>query len=234
MIHPQMFSTLGLVPGQQQWTTAGTYSFVVPANCYSIAGVGIGSGASGATGASGDTSTSGAGGGGALTYHNAIAVTPGETLTIVVGAPGGIVTIDNSNGKNGAACQINRGATVLLNAAYGAMGRNTQVGGAGGPASAPAGGVSWAGGYGRDGTTSSRAYGGTSGRYTSAGLTGSSGNTGGGLGLCASLLGADTGTNLGRGSDGVRQYSLSTAGYTGGVRIMWGASRSFPSNAADV
>ena len=234
MIIPMMFSTVGLVPGQQQWITAGTFNFVVPDYCYEIAGVGIGSGASGATGASGDTSTSGAGGGGALTYDNDIAVTPGETLTVVVGAPGAKVNVDNSNGNNGAACQIKRGATVLLDSNGGSRGLNTQIGGNGGVASAPAGGVSWAGGAGRNGATASRAYGGTSGRYTSAGVTGSHGNVGGGLGLCASLFGDDTGTDIGRGSDGVRQNAQSTAGYTGGVRIMWGPGRSFPSNAADV
>lgn len=234
MIHPQMFSTGGLTPGQQAWTTAGTYSFVVPDYCYQIAAVCIGSGASGATAFSSSATTCGAGGGGATTYHNTIDVTPGETLTIVVGAPGSLVNVDASDGRDGDAVKILRGATVLLNANGGAKGLlDGQVGGNGGAASAPAGGVSWAGGKGANGTTSAVAYGGTSGKYMSAGSQGGTGNAGGGLNLCASLFGADTGTNIGRGGDGVRSHP-SGAGYVGGARIIWGFGRSFPSNAADV
>ena len=232
MIRPQMFSTGGLTPGQQAWTTAGTFSFVVPDYCYEISAVAIGSGASGATGSSSDSFTSGAGGGGALTYLNGIPVTPGETLTGVIGAPGAAVTFSNTNGNNGAAVQLLRGATVLLNANGGTRGLNDGTGGNGGEASAPPGGVSWAGGKGDSGVSTTYAAGGSSGRYTSAGSFGSQ-STSTAPSDSADLFGNNTGTTLGHGGAGVKG-APSGAGLVGGLRVIWGAGRSFPSNAADV
>lgn len=69
--------------GQQEFTTPGTYSFIVPANVESISMVAVGGGGGGAS-----VNDGGAGGGGALAYSNNVAVTPGESLTVVVGAPG--------------------------------------------------------------------------------------------------------------------------------------------------
>ena len=101
MILPMMFSASRLAPWQAMYAYAGTYSLIVPEGCTSIAGVAIAPGGGGACGASGDTNSSPAGGGGALSYSNAIPVTPGEVLTIVmpaVGGAGGTM----SNGGNAA------------------------------------------------------------------------------------------------------------------------------------
>lgn len=233
MIRPQMFSAIGLVPGQQAWTTPGTYSFVVPDYCYELAGVGIGSGGSGATGSSGDSYTSGGGGGGALSYHNFIAVTPGETLTIVIGAPGYAISFTNSNGVAGAACRIKRGATTLLEARGGSGGSNTGTGGDGGMATAPSGGVSYAGGIGGGASSGLYTSGGSSGRYTAAGFMGGSEVSGVPPANGADLFGNSTGSTVGHGGAGVKGPN-SSAGVVGGVRIMWGPGRSFPSNAANV
>lgn len=234
MIRGMMFAVSGLIPGQQQWTTAGSFSFVVPDYCYEIAGVGIGSGGSGATGSSGDSYTSGGGGGGALTYHNAIAVTPGETLTITIGAPGYAITFTNGNGVAGAACTIKRGATTLLEARGGSGGSNTGTCGPGGIATAPVGGVSYAGGLGGGASSGLYTSGGGSGRYTDIGIAGSS-SYGSGVPPAngADLFGNNTGSTMGHGGAGVKGPS-SSAGVVGGIRIMWGPGRSFPSNAADV
>ena len=70
--------------GQQEFTTPGTYSFVVPANVESISMVAVGGGGGGAQ----NVNDGGGGGGGALAYNNNVAVTPGETLTVVVGQGG--------------------------------------------------------------------------------------------------------------------------------------------------
>ena len=70
--------------GQQEFTTPGTYSFVVPANVESISMVAVGSGGGGAQA----IALGAGGGGGALAYNNNVAVTPGETLTVVVSAGG--------------------------------------------------------------------------------------------------------------------------------------------------
>lgn len=233
MIRGMMFAVSGLIPGQQQWTTAGTFSFVVPDYCYEIAGVGIGSGGSGATGSSGDSYTSGGGGGGALTYHNAIAVTPGETLTITIGAPGYAISWTNGSGVAGAACTIKRGATTLLEARGGLGGSNTGTGGPGGPATAPPGGVSYSGGTGGSAVSGLFVAGGSSGKYTTNGATGTSAANLIPPSDGADLFGSSTGSTMGHGGTGVKGPN-SGAGVVGGIRIMWGPGRSFPSNAADV
>lgn len=225
MIFPMMFS--GQEPiGQQQWTAAGTYSFVVPPGVFYVHAVVIASGGGGAVGAAGDSNESPAGGGGALSYSNGIAVTPGETLTVVV-APGGSAGFGSMDSGSAAAdAGIKRVSTWLL-MAQGGRGGNwaSGIGGAGGAASSGVGDVRYSGGKGQDAT--SFTYGGFSGRYTNHGIAGSSSSA-----LSANLFGADSGTNLGRGGNGGR--TSASPGAVGGVRVMWGAGRSFPGNAADV
>ena len=72
------------VRDQQEFPTPGTYSFTVPTGVTSICAVAIGGGGGGAS----DVNDGGGGGGGGLQYRNNVAVTPGETLTVVVGAGG--------------------------------------------------------------------------------------------------------------------------------------------------
>lgn len=62
------------VQGQQEYTTPGTYQFVVPAGVEEISAVAIGGGGAGGIG----------GGAGASLAYNTFSVTPGETLTVVV------------------------------------------------------------------------------------------------------------------------------------------------------
>ena len=224
MIFPMMFS--GQEPiGQQQWTAAGTYSFVVPPGVFYVDGVAISSGGGGARGAEGDTNESPAGGGGALSYSNGIAVTPGETLTVVVPF-GGSAGSSMSSGSAAADAGIKRGAAWLVMAKGGAGGDwASGIGGAGGAAASGVGNVRWSGGKGQDATNFT--YGGWSGRYTANGVPGSNS-----AGLSASLFGADSGTNLGRGGAGGR--TSASPGAVGGIRIMWGGARSYPGNAADM
>jgi hypothetical protein len=73
--------TFGPNCGAAEFTTPGTYTFTVPANVYSLSAVAIGGGAVG-----GQNGV--AGGAGALSYQNDIPVTPGQLLTVVVGAGG--------------------------------------------------------------------------------------------------------------------------------------------------
>lgn len=227
MIRPQMFSGASVVPGQQQWTTAGTFSFVVPDGVVEIAAVCIAPGGGGACGASGDTNESPAGGGGGLSYSNTIAVTPGETLTIIngsVGAAGGTM----SSGGNGGDSGIRRGASTFLLKAQGGRGGNwsSGVGGLGGAAASGIGDVRYSGGNGQSAT--SFTYPGWSGLYTGNGFSGSSSYSN----KSADLYGASSGTSLGCGGRGGR--TSASPGNTGGVRIMWGYGRSFPGAAANV
>lgn len=107
------------------FTTAGTYSWTVPPGVTSISAVAVGGG-----GGAWDRSTSpsgtwgSSGGGGSLRYRTSIAVTPGETLTVIVGGPG--VNSKRSVGANGGYSYIKRGTTVLLQANGGTSGGATE------------------------------------------------------------------------------------------------------------
>jgi hypothetical protein len=100
------------VRGDQLYTTAGTFSFVVPNGVGSICTAAVGAGGAGG----GSTASYGGvgGAGGALVYGNNIPVTPGETLTVEIGTAG--TSSAGSNGTAGGYTEIRRGATVLLRA----------------------------------------------------------------------------------------------------------------------
>ena len=80
-IHQMLMGAGGVGGGEEEWTTPGTYSWTVPADVTSISAVVIGGGAGG-------TQYQNGGGGGGLAVTNNMPVTPGSTLTIVVGAGG--------------------------------------------------------------------------------------------------------------------------------------------------
>ena len=93
--------SFGPPPGQQEYTTGGTYTFIVPAGVESISSVVVSSGGVGKT-------TQAGGPGGNLRYITSLAVTPEESLTVVVGP---------SSTTAGALIQdstIARGVTILL------------------------------------------------------------------------------------------------------------------------
>lgn len=87
--------------GQQEFTSPGTYSFIVPANVESISMVAVGGGGGGAQ----NVEDGGGGGGGALAYSNNVAVTPGEVLTVTVGQGG---ARGNGSGTAGAQSSVTR------------------------------------------------------------------------------------------------------------------------------
>lgn len=72
-----------LVTGQQQYTSAGTYSWVAPPGVYSVNVVCVGGGGGGYDGWANP-----AGSGGGLGWRNNIKVTPGTAYTVVVGSQG--------------------------------------------------------------------------------------------------------------------------------------------------
>ncbi|QZA70895.1 hypothetical protein AH06_119 [Erwinia phage AH06] len=106
--------------GQQLFTTAGTFSFIVPNGVTLLDTYNQGGGGGGGNGNSSTYKGSNGipGRVGAPAYVNDIPVTPGETLTIVVGAGGALVTA-------GEATQLLRGSTVLATAPGGAAGANS-------------------------------------------------------------------------------------------------------------
>lgn len=164
---------LGNAARSQTFITAGTYTFTVPSGITSVnlrlVG-GSGGGASGGTTVIGDKNPvttdyfGGDGGSGALATK-ALSVTPGQSLTVVVGAGGaggaapGVVNVAVNPGSNGADSTVTQSASVVARADAG-FGAPSTSDGAGGLASASIGdtaadGVTGAGGAGGFGASQS-------------------------------------------------------------------------------
>ena len=162
--------------GNVDFVTSGTYSWEVPESVFSICAVCIGAGGGASVGGGGWSGSGG--GGGALSYKNNISVTPGETLTIIVGAGGGG---GFTSGLSGGDSQIKRSSTILLEGEGGNGGSYRSSGGAGGQTWSSADG----GGDGGNGGTSTQnelfqdAQGGGGGG--AGGYSGNGGNGGYGL-----------------------------------------------------
>lgn len=218
------------ITGQQQFTTAGTYSWTCPAGVYFVSVVAVGAGATGTTTLSG--------GGGGLGYKNNIPVTPGNTYTVVVGAPGApggdsyFINTTTVRGIGG----------TRAGAGGGYVGDG---GGNGGAGAADAGGFVGGGGAG--------GYAGNGGAGTATNSTAfNAGAGGGGAGSSGAMYGGGGGVGLlGQGSSGATSGAggsggtsgttgsaggvygggggYNTSGGVGAVRIIWGANRAFPS-----
>lgn len=171
---------VNLPQGQQLFETVGTQSLIVPNSVNFLSAVLVGAGAGGST----NWANQG-GGGGALAYANQIPVTPGETLTLIIGAGG-------SQTSAGGDTIIKRGSTVLFTAQGGqyaatstratfVSGAITAKGGSGGLcANTSSSGGGGAGGYSGNGGDGS--YGSPNTGYGTQGPNGGSGNGGGGGG----------------------------------------------------
>ena len=99
--------------GQEQWTSAGTFSWTCPDNVYDVCVVCVGGGG-GST-----RDEQGAGGGAGLGWANGIPVTPGESYTVVVGAKGTPASPGNYAGNGGTSYFID------TNTVYGGGGGGT-------------------------------------------------------------------------------------------------------------
>jgi hypothetical protein len=280
-------------PGQQAYTTPGSYTFTVPAGVTSICAVCV------AGGQARDDIQSG--GGGSLAYSNSIGVTPGWSITVQVGS-GAYVSDALSDSS-----LVRSGTTFVRAPGFqspsSAVGDVSNVGGTGyfGGGGGGAGGYSGIGGdggtfaFGNPNGVSGQGGGGGGGAAGRTGFedvpdagdliqnasgggggvgilgVGSSGAGGvlssefnttvispGGQGGSGGGSGDDAVTNLdepytmpggaggayggGRGVPGVADVggviydssSTPTNGAGGAVRIIWGAGRSYPSNAANV
>jgi hypothetical protein len=132
----QVKALLGAVPVLAGYATPGVVSYVVPAGVQSIKVRGWGGGGGGSVVADWNATTGGGGAGGYVEAIIAVNATPPDTLILTVGAAG-------SPGVAGGLTKIERGSTVLLQAAGGAAGHAYSSSGAdtgiGGAASSPAG-----------------------------------------------------------------------------------------------
>ena len=239
-------------PGQQSYTSFGTYTWVAPAGYTKVSVVALGAGGAGGNLSAPTYATGGGGGGGELRYKNNITVVPGSSYTVVVGRA--YQNAAQANGTAGGASSFNS-STVVAN---GGLGGNTWPNGG-------AGGAGGSGGTGDGGGSNSAGSAGSGGGAGGGGGTQGSGygNIRGGTGGGVSLSGegssgaggpiGDVNTSLTQGgyggSGGTR--GTATAGYYGGggqgggsnsnpnggfVRIIWpGDTRYYPStNTGDV
>lgn len=190
--------TAAIVNGETVFTTPGTYNWTVPQDVTSISAVCI-SGGSGAGCRYG-------GKGGSLSYLNNIAVTPGETLSVVVGAGGTGTTTTSSTvttgtyatGNAGTSTSVSRSTTALIRASL------ADVGGACiGQYSYGGNGGSYASYTGTYGTVQNGGGGGGAGGYAVT-----SGSTDGGGAVTAGVNGAGGGG--GRDTSGASDSTTST------------------------
>ena len=222
------------IPAQEElYDQVGTYSFAVPTGVTEVSAVCIGGGG-GAAFCTGSNASSAGGGGGGGNAWGTFTVTPGETLTVVVGTGGmGGESASSIAGASGGDSTISRGGTVLLNGG----------GGAGGIADAPAtnssfgtaaaggtstgserdgGGAGGLGGYPR--YNFGGGGGGGAGGYNGGGGEGGSGNASGTTPQGGGGVGGGGGGGGGQGAGGVQNNGGGGVGIYGGpINGMGGA-----------
>ena len=186
-------------PSQVLFTTTGAQNWTVPPGITEISAVVVGGGGGGGGGETGRNEGVTGGAGGGLAYGT-FAVTPGEVLTVTVGA-GGTAGPAGGNGGTGGSSSIARGATVLLSGGGGGGGQNrstaTVTGGASTGTARTAGG---AGGNSGGNSTDTGSGGGGAGGYSAAG--GAGGTTGAGASSTGGGGGGGGATNSGQGYGG--------------------------------
>jgi hypothetical protein len=238
--------------GEVLFDVSGTYSWVAPPGVTSVSVVAVGAGGAGIDGGgSGGVGTGSGGGGGALAYKNNIAVVPGTSYTVVVGAASLSLAGTASSFSNGTiTLTANPGLTATFGGAGGAPGGTFDGGGTGGQGGnsgnpsiynsggGGAGGYSGNGGQGgaQSSVASNGAGGGGGGGSTFNPL--GRGSSGGGVGVWGigsnGLAGTPT-TNATGGSGGSNGGNNNIAGDQstyGGGGSQGGASRGFPGRGA--
>jgi hypothetical protein len=192
-------TTIQVLSGSQTFTSNDT--FVVPGGIYSVEVEMAGGGGGG--GGRLYNGTRGCGGGGGGGYLRAVvAVTPGDTLTVTVGAGGaaGSVSVAPSDGADGGDSLLSDTSGTLLFAGGGKGGKDAAGGGTGG-----------AGGFVTGGPYSFIGQSGVSG------VNNSSDGSGGVFNPDIANV-TNTGTNFERGGT---SGSSAHAGYVGYVKISW-------------
>lgn len=211
---------------QVAFTTPGTYSWVVPAGVLNVCVVCIGGGGGGdyaGYGPPGAYHNGDGGGGGGLGWKNNIAVTPGQSYTVVVGeggtsnlAGGDSYFISPTTVKGGGGMmgyQNRAGGTYV-----GDGGGNGGIGGTGGGWGSGASGGGGAGGYaGNGGAGAGFSGSGTLGPEPGAG----SGGGGGGGGATAGVSNGSY-ASAGAGGGGVGSFGQGTNGAPGSNALITG------------
>jgi hypothetical protein len=203
--------------GANSYTTAGTYSFTVPSGITSISVVAVGGGGGGSSSTTSASGISGGGGGGGALHHHTISVTPGEILTIGVGAGGlGGTAHKTNNAQAGGESYVKRGSTYLIRAGGGAKGvyNSTTTSAAGGLSyfSTLGGGGGNGGGGGRGLSNGASGGGGGAGGYS-----GNGGNGGRYNGASTATAGSGGG---GGGGGTINSYTSKITRGGGGVGLL--------------
>lgn len=194
------------------YTNTGVYSFVVPDGVTEVSAVCVGGG--GGAAGTGSNRGGGGGGGGGLAYGT-FTVTPGETLTVSVGAGGSSGTSNLSVGSQGGASSVRRGALTLLSGNGGGGGTSGSSQASGGSSSGSerdGGGTGGSGG--RYSYNNAGGAGGGAAGYSGNGGSGAYGNSNGGGGNGSGGGGGGGSTNSSNcgGGGGVGLYSEGTSG----------------------
>lgn len=215
--HGSWINITAIPPNQILYTAPGQYTLTIPEGVYYISALAIGGGGAGDNGNSGNGG-GGGGAGGACAYANNVPVTPGETMTIVVGAGGAADEVFSSKAQDGENSTVTYGTFVMTGSG----------GGGGAPYTANPGGVAYdpifvnvpvgtvTGGYagGGGGAASTNGGGGGGG----AGGVGGVGGNGGSATTATGLLytsGFD-GAGLGAGGGGAGHNLTGGLGNSGG------------------
>lgn len=98
--------------GSQVYTIPGTYTFVVPMGVTIINAMAVGGGGAGDDGNSGDGGGGGGSGASSGCFNN-LSVTPGSSVTVVVGAGGPATTVKGTKAPNGNASTVTYGTFVM-------------------------------------------------------------------------------------------------------------------------
>lgn len=206
--------------GQVLYNVPGTYSWTCPAGVNFVNALCIGGGGAGFVVSGGTTGGGSGGGGGGLGWANNIAVTPGSTYTIVVGAGGAVTTVGTAGTSGGNSYFIDSSTCIGYG---GSRAAGILTIGAGGNYF-PSGGAGGSGGLGISSTSAVCAGGGGAGGYTGSGGIGgnwgNSGTAGAGGGGGGGAGGTNTSTGgqwwQGGGGGGTGPYGSGTSG-AGGV-----------------
>ena len=190
-------ATPAVAPGQQAFTTPGTFTWVAPENVTSVSVVAVGGG-------KGASWFAGYGGGG-LGWRNNISVTPGTSYSITVGA--------GSSGISGFAYPAAGGCST---ASF-----STVVTGGGAPGGSSSSGGSFVGQGGGNGGPSASSGGGGAGGYSGQGGTGGAyaANATGTAGTAGTGGAGGGGGGTGYTNDGYTETNY-TSGPGGGVGLL--------------
>ena len=197
------------------FTTVGSNTFTIPAGVTKISAVLIGGG--GAGGGSGGGVGGNGGGGGGLVYINDYPVSPGQTLTVVVG--GGGVAVSGNAGGDGGNSSIT-GIAAAFGGKGGAATANAPVslGGSGSVESNVVNSGISTGGSSGNGTNTAGGGGGGSAGYSGNGGSGGSVGTPSGAGSGGGAGGGSEGNgdNGGNGGGGIGILGQGSSGESGG------------------